>query len=175
MSTDLDPARQLLTDGFGRIRDGVPAVVDGLAADDLLWRPDPESNHLAWLLWHLSRQQDAQVAAVAGRDQAWQSAGFVDRFALPYPPDTHGFGMSAEDVGAFPSTDPQLFAEYQGAVADLTRDVVEGLTTEDLERVIDDSWDPPVTVSSRLISVFDDAAKHLGQAEYVKGLLQRRG
>ena len=42
------------------------------------------------------------------------------------------------------------------------------------ERVVDDAWDPPVTVAVRLVSVVDDAAKHLGQAQYLKGLVERR-
>jgi hypothetical protein len=37
--------------------------------------------------------------------------------------------------------------------------------------VIDDRWDPPVTRGVRLVSVVDDDARHLGQAEYVRGLL----
>lgn len=165
-----DPARDLLVDGFSRIAQGVPAVVDGLSADDLLWRPSPDANHLAWLLWHLSRQQDAQVAALVGDEQAWDADDFVSRFDLPYPPDAHGYGMSPAVVGAFPSVDPGLFGEYQQATFERTQQALSGLGPEDYDRVIDDSWDPPVTIASRLVSVLDDAAKHLGQAEYLRGL-----
>lgn len=174
MTSSTELSRQLLVDGFSRINDGVPAVLGGLSADDLLWRPDFESNHVAWLVWHLSRQQDAQVAGLGDHDQAWTSGGFADRFDLPYDRDEHGYGMSPVDVGAFPSTDPQLFIDYQQAVFDLTSTFLSGLSAEDYTEVIDESWDPPVTLASRVISVLDDAAKHLGQAEYLKGLAQRR-
>jgi hypothetical protein len=48
------------------------------------------------------------------------------------------------------------------------------LTTERLGEVIDARWDPPVTVAVRIVSVLEDAAKHLGQAEYVRGMVERR-
>jgi hypothetical protein len=169
-----DPALTLLTDAFERIRDGVPEVTQGLSGDELLWRPDASANHVAWLLWHLARQQDAQVADLAGDEPVWSSEGWADRFALPYPAHAHGYGMDASDVGAFTIADPALFADYQSAVHERTVQYLGELDPAAYSRVIDDRWDPPVTVGVRLVSVLDDAAKHLGQAEYVKGLVERR-
>ena len=82
--------------------------------------------------------------------------------------------MSSEDVGRFTVADPRLFAAYQGAVHERTVALLDELDDAAYGRVIDESWDPPVTVGVRLISVLDDAAKHLGQAEYVRGLVERR-
>jgi hypothetical protein len=169
-----DTARDLLLDGFGRIRDGVPEVVDGLSVDELLWRPDADANHIAWLVWHLARQQDDQVAHLAGEQSAWLDDGWVDRFGLPYPPDAHGWSMTSNDVGRFTVADPGLFGDYHAAVHDRTAALVQGLDAEGYDRVVDAHWDPPVTVAVRIVSVLDDAAKHLGQAEYVRGLVERR-
>ena len=83
MTTDL--ARDLLTDGFDRIRDGVSEVVDGLSVEELLWRPDADANHVAWLLWHLSRQQDDQVAGLTDDEPVWRSDGWSDASACPIP------------------------------------------------------------------------------------------
>jgi len=172
VTTDL--ARDLLLDGFGRIRDGVPDVVEGLTVDELLWRPDRDANHIAWLVWHLARQQDDQVAALTGDESVWLDDGWADRFALPYRKHTHGWGMTSADVGRFTVADPDYFGGYHGAVHARTVELVEGLAADDYGRVIDRSWDPPVTVAVRLVSVLDDAVKHLGQAEYVRGLVERR-
>lgn len=170
-----DTARDLLLDGFGRIRDGVPEVVDGLSVEELLWRPDGDANHIAWLVWHLARQQDDQVSQLAGADSSvWIGDGWVEPFGLPYPPDAHGWGMSSKDVGRFTVADPELFAGYQGAVHERTAAYVEGLDAAAYGRVIDRRWKPPVTVGVRIVSVLDDAAKHLGQAEYVRGIVERR-
>jgi hypothetical protein len=172
--TTTDSARDLLLDGFGRIRDGVPEVVDGLSVEELLWRPDADANHIAWLVWHLARQQDDQVAHLVGEQSAWLGDGWIDRFGLPYPPDVLGFGMRSADVGRFTVADPGLFGEYHGAVHDRTAALLQGLDGEAYARVIDANWDPPVTVGVRVMSVLGDASKHLGQAEYVRGLVERR-
>jgi hypothetical protein len=44
----------------------------------------------------------------------------------------------------------------------------------ELDRVVDPDWDPPVTMSVRLVSVIADDLQHVGQAAYVRGILQRR-
>ena len=50
---------------------------------------------------------------------------------------------------------------------------VDGLTQADLDRVVDERWDPPVTLGVRLVSVADDDIQHAGQAAFVRGLLGR--
>jgi hypothetical protein len=174
MTSGTDLAQSFLLDGFQRIEEGVGAVLDDLTVDDLRWRPGPGANPVGWLLWHLSRQQDAQLAAIAEQEQVWTAGGWAERFGLPYDRRAHGYGQSAEDVGLFTVADPTLLSGYAVAVHDLTRGVVQGLGADDYDRVVDPSWDPPVTVAVRLYSVLEDAAKHLGQAEYVAGMLGRR-
>jgi hypothetical protein len=49
--------------------------------------------------------------------------------------------------------------------------MLEGLTPDDLDRVVDKRWDPPVTLGVRLVSIADDSLQHAGQAAYVRGLL----
>ena len=60
-------------------------MVDGLADDDLAYRPDPEANSIAWLVWHLTRIQDDHIADVAGVEQVWTGGGWADRFAAAIP------------------------------------------------------------------------------------------
>jgi hypothetical protein len=48
------------------------------------------------------------------------------------------------------------------------------LVDADLDRVVDRSWDPPVTLGVRLVSVIADDLQHAGQAAFVRGILQRR-
>ena len=60
---------------------------------------------------------------------------------------------------------------YLDAVHDADRRVRPGLTADDLDRVVDERWDPPVTLGVRLVSVVNDDQQHVGQAAYVRGLL----
>ncbi|WAC54615.1 mycothiol transferase [Gordonia sp. SL306] len=160
----------VLIDGLGRVSDNVHAVLDGITSDQLVHRPTPEANTIAWLVWHLTRAQDAQIADVAGTEQVWTSAGFHERFGLPFPPSASGYGQSAEEVGQVVA-EPDLLREYYDATHDVSIEYLSALTDDDLDRVIDENWDPPVTLGVRLISIVDDDAQHVGQAAYVRGLV----
>ncbi len=166
---------ELFTDGFGRVRDGVLGVTDGLGADALNFRPDPAANSIAWLVWHLTRVQDDHLADLAGREQAWTAEGFSERFALPFPDRDIGYGHSSQDVAAVAVDGPGLLTDYHLAVAAHTPDDLTTAVAAGLDRVIDESWDPPVTAGVRLVSVLNDVTQHIGQAGYVRGLAERHG
>jgi hypothetical protein len=161
---------ELLTDAFQRIVEGGTAVVDGLDDDQLAHRPGPEANSIAWLVWHLTRVQDDHVAEVAGLEQVWTAQGFEKRFGLPLDLGDTGYGHSSDDVAKV-RADAGLLAAYLSAVHDQTLGYLETLEPDDLDRVVDERWDPPVTLGVRLVSVANDDAQHLGQASYVRGLL----
>jgi hypothetical protein len=167
-------SRDLLLTAFDNIEEVVRRVLDGIDPALLTVRIDPEANTIAWLVWHLTRGQDHQVAEVAGREQAYTGAGFADRFALPFSARATGYGMSSEDVGRTQITDPQLLLDYHAAVHRRTAEFVSGLSAKDLDRIVDESWDPPVTLGVRLVSVIGDDLQHAGQASFLRGHLERR-
>jgi hypothetical protein len=162
---------ELLTDSLERVRESVAAVLDGLSPDDVTYRPTPDANPIGWLVWHLTRIQDDHVADVADTEQVWTAQGFANRFDLPYDTNDHGYGHSPEQVGAF-RAEAELLAQYYDATHRRTLEYVAGLAPEDLDRVVDERWDPPVTLGVRLVSVVNDDTQHVGQAAYVRGLLR---
>lgn len=168
-SRGMTPA-ELLTDAFERILQTATAAVDGLTQEQLARRPAAEANTIAWLVWHLTRVQDDHVADVAGTEQVWTAQGFVERFDLPFDSGATGYGMSSEEVGHL-RVSAELLADYLRAVHEATAAYVAGLEPDDLDRVVDERWDPPVTLGVRLVSVVNDDMQHAGQAAYVRGLL----
>ena len=162
----------VLVDAFERIRDVVHPAVNGLSPDELAFRPSCESNSIAWLVWHLTRIQDDHVAGLDGSEQVWTEKGWVDRFALPLDPTDTGYGHDPDTVAAVIADASSLLGYFEN-VHERTLDFIRSLTEADLARVVDRSWDPPVTVSIRLVSVIADDLQHAGQAAYVRGMLQR--
>jgi hypothetical protein len=165
---------ELLVDAFGRIREVVVDVVDGLTPEQLAFRVDPEANSIAWLVWHLTRIQDDHVADVARTEQVWTSQGWAERFGLPFDPLATGYGHRADDVAAVRVDSGELLAGYHEAVHEQTIRYVERLGDDDLARIVDRSWDPPVTLGVRLVSVIADDLQHAGQAAFIRGILERR-
>jgi len=163
----------MLADAFGRIREVVHDVVEGMSDDDLVLRVDAEANSVAWLVWHLTRVQDDHVAGVAGVEQTWTAEGWAGRFALPLEPGDIGYGHNSQDVAAV-RAGAGLLCGYHDAVHAATVRFLEGVRDADLDAVVDERFDPPVTMGVRLVSVVADDLQHCGQAAYVRGLIDRR-
>ncbi|MFF1507879.1 DUF664 domain-containing protein [Streptomyces sp. NPDC058326] len=162
----------LLADSFGRIREAVHEAVDGLTEEQLAVRVDPGANSIAWLVWHLTRIQDDHLAGAFGRDQLWDTDGWRDRFGLPFPPAATGYGQSRAQAGKVRAP-AELLLGYHDAVHARTEELVGTVTNADLDRVVDTTWDPPVTLGVRLVSVIADDLQHAGQAAYVRGVVER--
>jgi Protein of unknown function (DUF664) len=164
---------ELLVDAFERIRDAVHPAVNGLSGEDLAFRPDPQSNSIAWLVWHLTRIQDTSVAGLDDRPEVWSTAGWLARFGLPLEASDTGFGHDPETVGKVRADAGALLGYFEDVHA-ATIEVVRPMSDAALARVVDDTWEPPVTVASRLLTVIVDDLQHVGQAAYVRGILARR-
>lgn len=164
---------ELLADGFGRVRQEVLAVLEGLSREQLRYRIDEEANPIGWLVWHLTRVQDDHVADVADTEQSWTAGGWVDRFTLPFDRDATGYGQESAAVGRL-DAEASLLAAYHTTVHDATSGFLRRLSDGDLDQVVDTRWDPPVTLGVRLISVLADDLQHVGQAAYVRGVVLRR-
>ncbi|VXC50052.1 conserved hypothetical protein [Arthrobacter sp. 9AX] len=167
-------SNELLLDAFGRIRETVERTLEGLDDGSLALRPEGTGNSIAWLIWHLARVEDAQVSDVAGLEQVWSAQDFVGRFGLPLRPRDTGYGHSTDQVDAVRAP-AELLRDYYDAVQRQTVGYLQGLSDEDLDRVVDTRWDPPVTLGVRLVSTIADCLQHVGQAAYVKGLTPEQG
>ena len=165
-------AAGMFADAFGRIRKVVHDVVDFRKPSELSYRPDSQANSIAWLVWHLTRIQDDHLAGVAGTEQVWAAKGWVQRFGLPFDPSATGYGHTSEEVAAV-QVAGELLTAYHDAVYQETVRYVKGLVDGDLDRIVDASWDPPVTLGVRLVSVVSDGLQHAGQAAYILGLAER--
>lgn len=165
-------SNELLLDAFGRIRETVEEILDGLPEDALTRRPGGTGNSVAWLIWHLSRIQDDHIASAAGIEQVWISRDFVKRFDLPLRERDTGYGHTSKQVGSVKAS-TELLLEYHDAVFRQSTRFLEALDGADFDRIVDTRWTPHVTLGVRLISVITDCLQHAGQAAYVKGLPDR--
>ena len=169
MTTSAD----LLADAFGRVQEGVHEAVEGLSAEQSAARINGTANSIVWLVWHLTRVQDDHIADVAEQEQVWLADGWVTRFSLPLDARAIGYGHTSDEVASVRVEDPQLLLDYHDAVHRQTVAYVRGLKDADFDRIVDRSWDPAVSLGVRLISVVSDTLMHVGQAQYVRGILER--
>jgi len=154
----------VLIEAFGRIQALAHEAVDGLTPDQLAFRIDSRANPIAWLVWHAARVQDDHVAGVAATEQVWTAGSWFEQFQLPFGPEATGFGQSTDDVAAVQVRSGELLTGYVDAVHDATLSFLGRVSDDDLDRIVDASWDPPVSLGARLVSVVSDDLQHVGQS-----------
>jgi len=165
----------LIVDAFGRIRETVSDTIYGLTPTQLTYRVEVDANPIAWLIWHLTRIQDDHLAAAFNVPQVWLAGGWAARFGLHADSMETGYGHNELEVATLSDSVSLsgLLADYHEATYEQTIKLVSGITEADLDRVVDTSWRPPVTLGVRLVSVINDSMQHAGQAAYVRGIMLR--
>ncbi len=164
---------ELLRDAFSRITELVTVSASGLDRKRLTYRPEPGANSIAWLIWHLTRIQDDHVSEIAGLEQAWVSDGWAAKLGMEPDPENDGRGHGPSEVAAIAPDSPDLLIAYNKAVSDRTFSYLARASSADMALIIDRSYDPPVTVGVRLVSVISDNIQHAGQARYLRGIVDR--
>jgi uncharacterized damage-inducible protein DinB len=164
-------AKGVFQDAFGRLPELVDTAVGGLTPEQLRWAPKPGANSIGWLVWHLTRVQDSHLAELLDAEQVYVTGDWAARFGRKPDPSDSGYGHTAAEVAAVVPESADALTGYHQAVHEKTGNFLAGLTDADLDRIVDRNWNPPVTMGTRLVSMYDDCAQHAGQAAYVRGLL----
>lgn len=166
-------ANEVLIESFSRVSEHVHGVLAGIDDRWLTRTPIPDVNPIGWLVWHIARGQDVQIAMLVGGEQEWVKGNWAAHFGLEPDPWNMGYGHTPEQVASVRPESVQVLLDYYDAVWARTATVLGAVTTEDLDRVVDENWDPPVTMGVRLVSIVDDDVQHAGQAWYLRGLFER--
>jgi uncharacterized damage-inducible protein DinB len=162
----------LLLELYGRIAPLARDAITDVDLDGLTAQPAPGANTMAWLIWHVARVQDHHISELLGTEQLWVEDRWARQFGLDPDPGNTGYGHSPEDMIAVRPVRPEALTEYLEAVDARTRNFLRDVADDDLDRIIDRRWDPPVTLAVRLVSLACDNLEHVGQAAYARGLLR---
>lgn len=147
--------------------------LNGMELEQLLWRPTPQSNSMAWLAWHIARLQDARAASLAKADQLWVSEGWHERFGLQADETNHGRGHTDEEVDSVRPDSVTALSEYAKAAYTFLRDQVAELEDlADQSELAGNSGD--ANVRDLVFRAVHGGLAHLGQLMYVRGLVEKR-
>ncbi|GGM54610.1 DinB family protein [Dactylosporangium sucinum] len=158
-----------------RIERDVRAVLDGLDPALLDTPAVPGTNPIGWLLWHLTRSHDRNVSELAGQPQLWITDGWHARFGRLADPDETGYRHTPEQVAAFVSPEPGVLGAYHWAVGARFRTYLDAAPAADPARLATSpTLGDTMPVRDRLVGVLVEGLEHVGQAAYLRGLLERR-
>ncbi len=169
--------QQLVTDIYERISQELEVALDGLTIDDLNKQPCSGCNSIGWLTWHLTRCQDRAIAQLLGKEQLWIKDNWYVKFNRTFDPTDAGIGHSIEDTVAFRSPDASMLLEYHRVVLERSKHYITSKLSEiELNREFDKPKHPAITnVRISLMRVINDNIQHLGQINYIRGMLKEWG
>jgi uncharacterized damage-inducible protein DinB len=158
-------------------------ALDGLNNEDLHTRLGPDSNPIGWLMWHLSRVQDNHFSAMEGKEHAWATEGWMDRFdwrgegSDPRWPEQRGHGHTSDQVAEFQSPDVETLMAYYQAVRTYTNAFLDTLTEADMDRPVPSMAADGSTVPlhDRIEQCLLDTMQHSGQVAFLRGLIVGKG
>lgn len=156
------------------------AATAPLSEDEMHWRPDAESNSIAFLIWHTARVEDRLIQTFArGEQEVWVRDGWSDRMGVPQG-DT-GVNYTLEQVDAFPAVASDTLKEYFDSIREETLPYVRSLSDEDFDIVPDERTPfPEFAASVRYFrgrniggifrQLIGEEDQHLGQIAFIRGL-----
>ena len=89
-------ANEVLIESFGRVSEQVHGVLAGIDDGWLTRTPVPGVNPIGWLIWHIARGQDIQIAMLVDGEQEWVKGNWAPRFGLEPDPWNMGYGHTPE-------------------------------------------------------------------------------
>jgi len=148
-------------------------ALDGLTDEELLWQPQPGANHIAFMLWHMFREEDRFFQyKLRGSPQVWEEGRWHEKLHLPEDPQDVGFGWSAERVAAFPRVRLSDLLAYGDAVRARTMDYLQNADLARMDDIVKSDVFGDTSAANRIAHLIVELAEHIGQIDYIRGLQQ---
>lgn len=166
----MDIAR-IVEDSYRELEEEYNHLVSDLTREELLWRPDPDTNSICFLAWHLGRAEDVWICDYALRKpQIFESGGWADRWGIP--PGDSGFAYTRDQLAAFPNPPLDEINEYRAQVRAEAIAYLKTLSPNDFD-VVPPSDHPRrkgLTIGKVWSHLIVEIAQHVGQISFLRGL-----
>jgi hypothetical protein len=155
-------------------RERALVVVADLSDEQLSWRPRPTAHSIAYTLWHIARTEDNFQNDVNRRGTVWSTADFAAKWG--YPEKGVGAGWADERAASLPMPGKSQLLEYVKAVFAACDEAADTLDETLLNEVRQSGFlGKEEVLGEVLLGSITHANRHLGEMEYIKGLLGLRG
>ena len=160
--------QRFITDCLTQAQIRLAGTCEGLTDGQLRWRPAPAANNIGFILWHLSRNEDARIANSGGLLDLWVTDEWHRNFGQPVTSPDPGDRLGFRSL-SIPKL--EVLLGYSEAVHQRTIDFVRDLSPEELDREMGPA-EPGQTVAGSLRHVITHKNHHHGQIDYLRGLQQ---
>jgi len=166
--------KEVIRSGLEEYLQGLQRAIDGLTPAEARWQPTVNSNHIAWIVWHMARVEDRWVGRfLRETTEVWTAGGWANRFNMN--PEAHGGGQTMEDVRAMPDIPLTDLMAYFEAVRAVTRRYFEQATDADLSREYHHPRLGVVTGTWIVGHLLVEESQHAGQVALIRGMMRGLG
>jgi uncharacterized damage-inducible protein DinB len=163
--------KEAVRSGLEEYLQGLRSVLEGLTSPEARWQPTLHTNHIAWLVWHMARVEDAWVnRRLRGTTEVWVAEGWADRFGMDH--DSVGAGQTIEEIRAMPDIPLTDLMTYFDAVRTITRQYLDQVTDEELWREYQHPRRGSVTGVWIVGHLLVEESQHTGQVALIRGMMR---
>lgn len=160
-------------------RERVLKLVDDLDDEQLAWRPTPRAHCLGWTLWHVARCADILRKDLSGDGrELWATERLAERWGFPAEAlgeNAAGTGAPDEAAAGVPLPPRERLLDYARRAFAALDTSVATIDARRLGEPYRGLFTRDATVGSALLAALTHDNRHLGEMEYLKGLLGLRG
>ena len=152
------------------------ALITDLGDAQLSWSPTPHAHSLAFAMWHITRCDDNYLRVhIGGRPEIWQEEGWADSLGLDAV--TTGMLLSDEEAAGLRLPGKEGLLAYARRVWDEVEVFVAEQGPKELAQPVNHvERTKGLTVGQVIMThIYGHDNRHLGEMEYLKGLLGLRG
>jgi uncharacterized damage-inducible protein DinB len=168
-------ASEILQMQFDRLAQEFKNTLGNLGSKRLAWRPAPRANDIGSTLWHSARAWDGYLGYLDDNQEVFVTQDWPNRFGMQMQPgDAFDLNDSEAQV-ANVRTHRQLLLEYMDAILARTRDFLRTASPDQLAALVKISWWPEEKPKAFVLAhIIRHSYQHLGEAQYVKGLMESK-
>jgi hypothetical protein len=159
-------------------------LVGGLTAEQLAWQPDGHDTSIIFAIWHTYRAEDEILhGVVMQRPSVFASQGWADRLPVAQTGVTpFGNGLTREQIGGL-RLDINALLAYAKAVGESEIAYLDSITDAEAAAEVQLPFFagvyPNMDVMSKAEAIaffaIGHTSEHLGEVQFVKGLMGMKG
>ena len=144
--------------------------LDSLSDEELIWKPNPHSNNIIFLFWHMILVEDNLINKVLLEDEnMWIKEKYYKDF--PHLKNQIGFGFTQNELNKFPDMKLSWLMNYYNSLRKITNKFLENTNDESLSKnyIFGGKKVTGFFVVGRLVT---ELSQHLGQISYIRGMIR---
>ena len=162
--------RQSILSGLNEYYVILKRSLDSLSEEEILWKPNPHSNNVIFLIWHMALVEDNLINKVLlGKERVWITENYYKDF--PELRNETGFAFNQEKLDKFPIVDIDRLMNYHNILREGTIKFITNIEDEDLS--LDYTFGIRQVKGYFVIGrLMTELSQHLGQVSYIRGMIR---